>query len=273
MRASAHANCLLFIAVAMSCAGSIGAPTPNAPLITSAYMPGTTQRMPADEISVVVRSEGPSFDTSAQLAVRNAIRLVQWPGLQPLEINPVAEPTDSPNAGLHFHSFVVSPRGTLSAGWYAVVAERAALGRVQPAPHSTVERAGLVAFPFRIGSAPRVLRIDQCAPRSLGARVIVTMSEPVVTGAESSITLRSGSEVLTCTLNGTGPQSRALFDCASLLDGQDIVVRVGEGVCSPTGPCLTQSPTPGAAEFSLTSATTVVIEPGCRALFPPIETP
>lgn len=258
----------------LSC-GSIPAPNPNAPLLTSGFHPGTTGRAPTDAISVLVRSEGASFDSAAQLAVRNAIRLVRWPGSQPVEIMPVAEPVDSVNAALHLHTFVVSPRSALDVGWYAVVADRSALGRVQPVPYSTVERAGVVAFPFRVGSAPRVVRIDQCAPRSLGARVIVTMSEPVVLGSEapSKISVRAGAEVLTCSLSGNGAQSNFVFDCASLLGQQDIVVRVGEGVCSPVGPCLTQSPTAGAAEFALTSATTLSIEEGCRSLLPPIETP
>ncbi len=268
----------LLCAAASGCGPTPGVPPPPTPLLTSGYMPGTTNRAANDPIEMVVRSEGPFFDSAAQSLVRSAVRLVRWPALQSVEISPIREPTDEVvQAAIHIHTFRLMPRDVLQPGWYAVVANRASLGRTQPAPHSTVELAemGLVAFPFRVGSAPRVLRVDQCLPRSLGVRVNVLFSESVTLGSDRSngISLESGGVPLACTLAGSGVLSRYTFDCPSLREDQDLTVRVGESVCSPSGPCMQQGIAPGSAEFSLTRTSTVTIESGCRSLVARIEVP
>lgn len=214
---------------------------------------------------------GVSVPPAQRSAVQGALRVVSWPDRAPIATAPVAAPIDMPINGIHRYTYAIEPAAPLSEGWYAVVASAASIAPITAAAApGVVTTGGEIAFPFRVGSAPRVIQIDQCAPRDRGGRVNVRFSEPVSLGL-SAVTVVSATRVMiSCEMAPDSAADRVSLDCAGLEQNQDIEVRVSETVCASSGACLQQGVVPAGAAFVLNASNTREFQAGCRTLVPPL---
>lgn len=260
-----------FAGFAVSClvVGCGGIAIPPAPTFGPQFAAASTGHAPSAPLRLWV--EGVRVTEAQQSAVQSALRLVSWPDRGSIETAPVAAPVDMPINGLHRYAYAIEPAAPLSEGWYAVVASAASIAPIAPvAAPGVLTEAGEIAFPFRVGSAPRVIRIDQCAPRAAGGRVVVTVSEPVSFGAAAVTVVSSTGAAISCAATSGAAVDRVTLDCAGLEQTQDIEVRVSETVCASSGACLQHGATPGAAAFALTASNTREYQAGCRTMAPPL---
>lgn len=271
MRTTSLSRALFTGAILSACGGT---PAPPRPIIQSEFLLGSTNIAPASGVRVIVESGASQFTVTQQVAVQSALRLVRWPSQEPVGIRLTEVPVDMSYNGLHRYFYSVNSSAELSSGWYAVVANLSAISPVAAGefPRSLATTGGEVSFPFRVGSAPRVLRIDQCAPRSSGVRVLVTFSEQVTIGSDVGariVVASTSGSIFSCALSTDSPVQFSL-DCGGVAAAQDIEVRVGAGVCSSTGACLQQGDAPAGASFPILVSNTNEYQPGCRTFFPPL---